>query len=42
LPKKDSISTLVIYLEDNKIISDLFDQLLSSSNEISAAVYMPV
>jgi len=42
LPKKDSISTLVIYSEDNKIISDLFDQLLSSSNEISAAVYMPV
>jgi glycolate oxidase FAD binding subunit len=41
LPKKDSISTLVIYLEDNKIISDLFDQLLSSSNEISGAVYMP-
>ena len=40
LPKKDSISTLVIYLEDNKIISDLFDQLLSSSNEISGAVYM--
>jgi len=35
LPKKDSISTLVIYSEDNKIISDLFDQLLSSSNEIS-------
>jgi len=41
LPKKGSISTLVIYLEDNKIISDLFDQLLSSSNEISGAVYMP-
>ena len=42
LPKKDSISTLVIYSEDNKIISDLFDQLLSSSNEISGAVYVPV
>jgi len=42
LPKKDSVSTLVIYLEDNKIISDLFDQLLSSSNEISGAVYMSV
>jgi len=41
LPKKDSISTLVIYLEDNKIISDLFDQLLSSSNEISGAAYIP-
>ena len=42
LPKKDSISTLVIYSEDNKIISGLFDQLLSSSNEISGAVYIPV
>jgi len=42
LPKKDSTSTLVIYSEDNKIISDLFDQLLSSSNEISGAVYIPV
>jgi len=42
LPKKDSISTLVIYSEDNKIISDLFNQLLSSSNEISGAVYIPV
>ena len=41
LPKKDSISTLVIYSEDNKVITDLFDQLLSSSNEISGAVYMP-
>ena len=42
LPKKDSISTLVIYSENNKVISDLFDQLLSSSNEISGAVYIPV
>ena len=42
LPKKDSLSTLVIYSEDNKVITDLFDQLLSSSNEISGAVYIPV
>ena len=42
LPKKDSISTLVIYSEDNKVITDLFEQLLSSSNEISGAVYIPV
>jgi len=42
LPKKDSISTLVIYSEDNKVITDLFDQLLNSSNEISGAVYIPV
>ena len=41
LPKKDSTSTLVIYSEDNKVITDLFDQLLSSSNEISGSVYMP-
>jgi glycolate oxidase FAD binding subunit len=42
LPKKDSISTLVVYSEDNKVITDLFDQLLSSNNEISGAVYIPV
>jgi len=42
LPKKDSVSTLVVYSEDNKIIRNLFDQLLSSSNEISGAVYIPV
>ena len=42
LPKKNSINTLVIYSEDNKVITDLFDQLLSSSNEISGAVYIPV
>ena len=41
LPKKDSTSTLVIYSEDNKVITDLFDQLLSSSNEISGSIYMP-
>jgi len=41
LPKKDSISTLIIYSEDNKIITDLFDQLLNSSNEISGSVYIP-
>ena len=33
---------MVIYSEDNKVITDLFDQLLSSSNEISGAVYIPV
>ena len=41
LPKKDSINTIVIYSEDNKIITDLFDLLLSSSNEISGSVYIP-
>ena len=41
LPTKDSINTIVIYSEDNKIITNLFDQLLSSSNEISGLVYIP-
>jgi glycolate oxidase FAD binding subunit len=41
LPKKDSINTIVIYSENNKIITNLFDLLLSSSNEISGAVYIP-
>ena len=41
LPKKDSINTIVIYSEDNKIITNLFDLLLSSSNEISGSVYIP-
>jgi len=42
LPKKNSVSTLVVYSDNNKVISDLFNQLLSSSNEISGAVYIPV
>jgi len=41
LPAKDSINTIVIYSEDNKIITNLFDQLLSSSNEISGLAYIP-
>ena len=41
LPKKDSINTIVVYSEDNKIITNLFDLLLSSSNEISGSVYIP-
>jgi len=41
LPAKDSINTIVIYSKDNKIITNLFDQLLSSSNEISGLVYIP-
>jgi len=41
LPAKNSINTIVIYSEDNKIITNLFDQLLSSSNEISGLVYIP-
>jgi len=41
LPKKDSINTVVIYSEDNKTVTNLFNLLLSSSNEISGAVYIP-
>ena len=41
LPKKDSINTIVVYSEDNKIITNFFDLLLSSSNEISGSVYIP-
>ena len=41
LPVKDSINTIVIYSEDSKIVTKLFDQLLSSSNEISGSVYIP-
>ena len=41
LPKKDSTGTLVIYSDDNKLTTDVFNKLLSSSNEISGAVYIP-
>ena len=41
LPVKDSINTIAIYTEDNKIVRKIFDQLLSSSNEISGSVYIP-
>ena len=41
LPKKDSINTVVIYSEDNKTVANFFNLLLSSSNEISGAVYIP-
>ncbi len=41
LPKKDSVNTLVVYSDNNKVISDLFNKLLGSSNEISGGVYIP-
>ncbi len=41
LPTKDSINTIVVYSEDDKIVAKFFDLLLSSSNEISGAVYIP-
>ena len=39
--KKPSQNTIVIYENDPKVISDLFQKVLSSSNEISGAVFIP-
>ena len=40
-PKKTSQNTIIIYEKDPKKISLLFDQVLSSSNEISGATFVP-
>ena len=40
-PKKTSQNTIIIYEKEPKKISLLFDQVLSSSNEISGAVFVP-
>ena len=40
-PKKIFQNTIVIYLDDIKIISSLFHKILGSSNEISGATYIP-
>ena len=40
-PKKIFQNTIVIYLDDVKIISSLFHKILGSSNEISGATYIP-
>ena len=40
-PKKIFQNTIVIYLNDIKIISSLFHKILGSSNEISGATYIP-
>ena len=39
--KKPFQNTIIIYNEDIKIVANLFDQILSSSNEISAAAFIP-
>ena len=39
--KKPSQNTIVIYENDPKVISELFQKVLSSSNEISGAVFIP-
>ena len=40
-PKKTFQNTIVVYLDDAKIISSLFHKILGSSNEISGATYIP-
>ena len=40
-PKKPSQSTIAIHTEDLKKVSQLFDKILNSSNEISGSVYIP-
>ena len=39
--KKPSQNTIVIYENDPKVIPELFQKVLSSSNEISGAVFIP-
>ena len=41
LPKKDSSSSMVIYINEPNKIYELFDKLSGSSSEISGAVYIP-
>ena len=41
LPKKNSLSTIIIHTEDKKLVSGLFDKISGSSSEISAAIYIP-
>ena len=40
-PKKTFQNTIVVYLDDVKIIFSLFHKILGSSNEISGATYIP-
>jgi len=42
LPKKKISSTIAIYVDDKKTVFELFDQMSSSSSEISGAVYVPL
>ena len=42
LPTKDSSSTLVIHEEDKKEIAKLFNNIQSSSNEVSGSVFVPI
>ena len=41
LPKKKSSNTIAIYIENKKLVNELFDKISSSSSEVSGAVYVP-
>ena len=41
LPKKKLSNTIAIYVDDKKTVFELFNQMSSSSSEISGAVYIP-
>ena len=41
LPKKKLLNTIIIYTEDKKIVSELFNKISNSSNEISGVIYVP-
>ena len=40
-PKKQSQITVIVYSDEIRKISNLFDKILSSSNEVSAATFIP-
>ena len=42
LPKKKLSNTIAIYVDDKKTVFELFNQMSSSSSEISGAVYIPL
>ena len=42
LPKKKLSNTIAIYVDDKKTVFELFNQMSSSSSEISGAVYVPL
>ena len=42
LPSKESSSSLVIHEDDEENISQLFNKIQSSSNEISGSVFIPI
>jgi len=41
LPKKKLSNTIIIYIEDKRLVNELFEKISSSSSEVSGAVYIP-